>query len=75
MASRALQRTVRRGIALLLVQLGAISAQLSEIRPGGDGGVATFVTIPLVVGALLYLVASLVRSLAEPPEPSSGSSA
>ena len=60
MASTALQRTVRRGVAILLLQLGAISAQLYEIDPGGsEGSIATYITIPLFVGALLYLLGSL----------------
>jgi len=60
MASTALQRTIRRGVAILLLQLGAISAQLYEIDPGGsEGSIATYITIPLFVGALLYLLGSL----------------
>jgi hypothetical protein len=67
----ALQRTVRRVGALLLLQLGAISAQLYGIAPGGAGSIATFVTIPLFVGALLYLLGSVVRGVGrvrDPPE-------
>jgi hypothetical protein len=68
----ALQRTVRRVVALLLLQLGAISAQLYEIEPGGsEGSIATFVTVPLFVGALLYLLGSAVRGfgdIRDPPE-------
>ena len=60
MATPALRRTVRRATAVLLVQLAAISAQLYEIRPSGDGSIATFVTIPLVVGALCYLLGSVL---------------
>jgi hypothetical protein len=72
----ALQRTVRRGVALLLLQLGAISAQLYEIEPGGsEGSVATFVTIPLFVGALLYLFGSLSYGALRSPESKSGSDA
>ena len=60
MASTALQRTVRRGVAILLLQLGAIPAQLYGIDPGGsEGSIATFVTIPLFVGALLSPLGSL----------------
>jgi len=60
MDTPALQRTVRRTVAVLLLQLGAISAQLYEIDPGGsEGSIATFITIPLFVGALLYLLGSL----------------
>jgi hypothetical protein len=56
MASPALQRTVRRVVAVLLLQLGAISAQLYELEPGGsEGSVATYITIPLFAGALVYL--------------------
>jgi hypothetical protein len=68
MASPALQRTVRRGIALLIVQLGAVSAQLHGIEPGGDGSVATFVTIPLFVGAVVYLLGSLGYGALRSPE-------
>jgi len=59
MASPALQRTVRRGVALVLIQLGTVSAQLYELEPGGEGSIATFVTIPLFAGALPYLLCSL----------------
>ncbi|AXG05755.1 hypothetical protein DU500_04495 [Haloplanus rubicundus] len=60
MASPALQRTVRRGVALVLLQFGTISAQLYEIDSGGsEDSVATFVTIPLFVGSLCYLLGSL----------------
>jgi hypothetical protein len=60
MASPALQRTVRRVVAVLLLQLGAISAQLYGLEPGGgEGSIATYITIPLFVGALLYLLGSL----------------
>jgi hypothetical protein len=76
MPSPALQRTVRRGIALVLLQLGALSAQLYELEPGGDeGSVATFVTIPLFVGALLYLLGSLVYGALKPREPGAESDA
>ena len=76
MASPALQRTVRRGVALVLLQLGAISAQLYEIDPGGsEGSVATFVTIPLFVGALLYLLGSLGYGAFRPRDPGTGSDA
>jgi hypothetical protein len=60
MASPALQRTVRRGVALVLLQFGAISAQLYELEPrGSEGSIATYITIPLFVGALCYLLGSL----------------
>jgi len=67
----ALQRTVRRVAALLLLQLGAVSAQLYEIDSGGEGSIATFVTVPLFVGAVLYLLGSVVWNLGDvrgPPE-------
>jgi hypothetical protein len=67
----ALQRTVRRVAALLLLQLGTISAQLYEIDSGGEGSIATFVAIPLFVGAFLYLLGSVVwnlEDLRDPPE-------
>ncbi|WP_157573430.1 hypothetical protein [Haloplanus natans] len=52
------------------MQLSAISAQLYEIDPGGsEGSIATFVTIPLFAGALLYLVGSLGYGALRPPEP------
>jgi|GEM_PF-4076474 len=70
MATTALQRTVRRGIAVLIVQLGAISAQLYEIDPGGsEGSIATYITIPLFVGALLYLLGSVTYGALAAPEP------
>ena len=66
----ALRRTVRRVVALLLLQLGAISAQLYELEPGGsEGSIATFVTVPLFVGALLYLLGSVVRGLGDVRDP------
>jgi len=69
MDTPALQRTVRRTAAVLLLQLGAISAQLYEIDPGGsEGSVATFITIPLFVGALLYLLGSLGHGAFAVPE-------
>ncbi|MFC5367281.1 hypothetical protein [Salinirubrum litoreum] len=64
MSSPALRRTCRRLIAVVLLQLGAISAQLFEATPAdGTGSIATFVTIPIFVGAGLYLLGSLGRSL------------
>jgi hypothetical protein len=70
MDTPALQRTVRRTVAVLLLQLGAISAQLYEIDPGGsEGSIATFVTIPLSVGAALYLLGSLGYGALTAPEP------
>jgi len=69
MESPALRRTVRRGVGLLLIQLGAISAQRYEIEPGGsEGSVATFITVPLVAGSLLYLLGSLGDGALGPPE-------
>lgn len=64
MSSPALRRTCRRLTAVVLLQLGAISAQLFEAVPtDGTGSIATYVTIPLFVGAGLYLVGSLGRSV------------
>lgn len=63
MSSPALRRTCRRLTAVVLLQLGAISAQLFEAVPtDGTGSIATYVTIPVVVGSGLYLFGSLGRS-------------
>jgi hypothetical protein len=63
MSSPALRRTCRRLIAVVLLQLGAIPAQLFEATPtDGTGSIATFVTIPIFAGAGLYLFGSLGRS-------------
>jgi len=59
MASTALQRIVRRGVAILRRRLGAISAQPREIDPGGsEGSIATYITTPPFVRALLYMLGS-----------------
>lgn len=60
--SSALQRTVRRVGAILTLQLAALSAQLFTLQPTEET-IATFVSLPLAVGAGLYLVGSGLRSL------------
>ncbi|WP_276258231.1 hypothetical protein [Haloglomus litoreum] len=60
--SNALQRTVRRVGAVLVLQLGVISAQLFTLQPTRET-IATFVSLPLAVCAGLYLLGSGLRSL------------
>ncbi|WP_396613047.1 hypothetical protein ACH9L7_07225 [Haloferax sp. S1W] len=60
MSIPALQRTVRRGFALVIIQLGVMSGQLFSIQRT-DETIATFVTLPLVLGAAFYLLVSVVR--------------
>jgi hypothetical protein len=60
--SSALQRTVRRVGAVLTLQLAVVSAQLFTLQPTGES-IATFVSLPLAVGAAVYLVGSGLRSL------------
>jgi len=68
MTDGALQRTVRRCTALLLIQLGIVSAQLYDAFGGGGSTVTTWTTLPLVVGALAYLLGSLLYTLIQGPE-------
>jgi len=60
--SSALQRTVRRVGAILTLQLAVLSAQLFTLQPTEES-IATFVSLPLAVGAGCYLVGSVLRSL------------
>lgn len=63
MSSPAPRRTCRRLTAVVLLQLGAISAQLFEAVPtDGIGSIAAYVATPLFAGARLYPVGSLGRS-------------
>lgn len=64
MSDPALRRTVRRGFALVLVQLAVVSAQLYDAFGGGDDTITTFTSLPIAVGAVVYLLGSLGRSLA-----------
>jgi hypothetical protein len=68
MTDGALQRTVRRCTALLLVQLGVVSAQLYDAFGDGGSTVTTWTTLPLVVAALAYLFGSLLYTLVQGPE-------
>ena len=63
MTDAALQRTVRRCTALLLLQLGIVSAQLYDAFGSGGSTITTWTTLPLVVGALGYLFSSLLNTL------------
>ena len=63
MTDGALQRTVRRCTALLLLQLGIVSAQLYDALGGGGSTITTWTTRPLVVGSLGYLFGSLLHTL------------
>jgi len=64
MSSPALRRTCRRLTAVVLLQLGVISGQLFDLGSNdGGGSFATFLTLPIVAGAGLYLVGSVGRSV------------
>jgi hypothetical protein len=66
----ALQRTVRRSAALILVQLGVLSAQVYAVA-GSGSSIATYTTLPLSVGAVAYLFGSVaygVLSSVDAPE-------
>lgn len=64
MSSPALRRTCRRLTAVVLLQLGVISGQLFDLASNdGGGSFATFLTVPIVAGAALYLLGSVGRSV------------
>jgi hypothetical protein len=65
MTDAALQRTVRRCTALVLLQLAVVSAQLYDALGGGGSTITTWTTLPLVVGALGYLFGSLLYTLVD----------
>ena len=73
MADPALQRTLNRGIALVLLPLSALVlgfenwvwSDVYGASPPGAFGTVLYVIVPLVlfVGALVYLVSSGVRGV------------
>lgn len=71
----ALQRTVRRGIALLLVPLSLLVLQVgalvdAQAYGSGPPALATFLLpVALLLGSLVYLAGSWLASGAGPPEP------
>ncbi|WP_135364774.1 MULTISPECIES: hypothetical protein [Halosimplex] len=68
MATDALRRTVRRGVAVLAIPLCLIALQLREVidaLPRGDyvpGAVTVIVPSGLLVGAVGYLVLSVLAA-------------
>ncbi|ELZ91448.1 hypothetical protein C440_14079 [Haloferax mucosum ATCC BAA-1512] len=63
----ALHRTVRRGFAVVIIQLSVMSAQLHDIQGSGET-IATFITLPLFFAGAGYLVLSLVHQAFVPAD-------
>lgn len=62
MSTAALQRTVRRSAALVVIQLGVIAGLVREL-PTVHG--STFASDLLLYGAVLYLGASLLEQVSK----------